>query len=38
MLQENVHAKIVSERLGHSSIRRTLDKYSMSPIDAKRDS
>jgi len=28
LLAANVHPKIVSERLGHSSIRMTLDRYS----------
>ncbi|GGG73398.1 site-specific integrase [Paenibacillus radicis (ex Gao et al. 2016)] len=28
LLQQNVHPKIVSERLGHSSITMTLDTYS----------
>jgi integrase len=28
MLQQGVHPKIVSERLGHSSIQLTLDTYS----------
>ncbi len=28
LLQENVHPKVVSERLGHSGIRITLDIYS----------
>ena len=28
MLQQGVHPKIVSDRLGHSSIKLTLDTYS----------
>ena len=28
MLQEGIHPKIVSERLGHSSIRISMDTYS----------
>ncbi|WP_337100493.1 tyrosine-type recombinase/integrase [Paenibacillus sp. YIM B09110] len=28
LLQQNVHPKLVSERLGHSSIGITLDRYS----------
>ena len=28
LLQANVHPKVVSERLGHASIRITLDIYS----------
>jgi len=28
MLQQNVHPKVVSERLGHSSVGITLDTYS----------
>jgi integrase len=28
LLEENVHPKVVSERLGHSSIMVTLDTYS----------
>ena len=28
MLQEGIHPKIVSERLGHSNIQITLDTYS----------
>ncbi|MBT2730320.1 tyrosine-type recombinase/integrase [Bacillus sp. ISL-75] len=28
LLKENVHSKVVSERLGHSKIQVTLDTYS----------
>jgi len=36
LLKEGIHAKIVSERLGHSSIQITLDTYShvLPPMQA----
>jgi integrase len=37
MLAEGVHPKIVCERLGHSSIAMTLDRYSHVSIDMQRD-
>ncbi|RXI50737.1 hypothetical protein DP130_01875 [Clostridium tetani] len=36
MLKANVHPKIVADRLGHSSVKMTLDTYShILPINAK---
>jgi integrase len=37
LLKNNVHPKIVSERLGHSSIKTTLDKYSHVIKDMQED-
>jgi integrase len=36
MLEEGVHPKIVQERLGHSSIKMTLDRYSHVSMDMQR--
>jgi integrase len=36
-LADGVHPKIVSERLGHSSISMTLDRYSHVSMDMQRD-
>ncbi len=37
MLAHGVHPKIVSERLGHSTIAMTLDRYSHVSLDMQRD-
>ena len=37
MLINGEHPKIVQERLGHSSIKMTLDLYSHVTIDMQRD-
>ncbi|MGD9713612.1 MAG: tyrosine-type recombinase/integrase [Thermomicrobiales bacterium] len=38
MLEQNVHPKIVSDLLGHSSIQMTLDRYSHVSTDLQRQS
>lgn len=37
LLKENIHPKIVSERLGHSSISITLDTYTHVSVDIERN-
>ncbi len=37
MLADNVHQKIVSERLGHANIAITLDRYSHVTAEMQRD-
>jgi integrase len=37
MLAEGVHPKIVSERLGHSTIAMTLDRYSHASMSMQHE-
>lgn len=37
MLANNIHPKIVQERLGHSDVSMTLNRYSHVTMDMQRD-
>jgi integrase len=37
MMQEGIHPKVVSERLGHSAVSMTLDRYSHVSTGMQRD-